>query len=403
MKRLVWFVFLAGLAISCLDPADCLQKNNNIMGVSFRTMYDGRGDTVKIQSVTVAGIDHQFDTTTVGTAISVQLNYLTDTSTFRIQTLDRLYYLKVGYSVKPQFVAVDCSEKFTLGDLKLLASSGTDSVKVISTTLVNPTKGNINIYRCPRNKIIKFSFRQYYMDTDSIGKLTGRKIASVVSDFAGVIYPDTITTNTVYLPINISASQSAYTFYFADGTVSKLSINYDVMTKTVLSLCGPQLFPRKIKHVPQGGGLDFEVLKVKRDSVFDPPRTNFNAYACAKTNLITTLFKTVAGGYTSDTLKSVKADYLGATPIYKNLITGSVVLPLNTDADNTTFFFEYQNKTSAVTLNYLRTGKTYHTECGVQQEITQLQVLQSNGFSAAPKVIQAKATFPASNNLEITK
>jgi hypothetical protein len=236
------------------------------------------------------------------------------------------------------------------------------------------------------------------MDTDARGKLDTRSITSVTADFLGTIY-GAVSTNTLYLPLNLASDRTLYTVKFADGSTSSVHVNYQIASKTLFVTCSAQNFPHKLGIISQ----NFQIMQIPRDSIYDPPKTNLEAFRCPVTNQITTNFKSAAGAVVTDTLKSITADYLGTDTLYRNKIGTSVVLPLNPASDNTTFRFQYKNKTSVVTVGYTRTDQNYHTECGTQKEFTLLQVTQSSGFSAAPKVAATTVKFPTIVNLEITK
>lgn len=396
MKRVVWFILFPLVVLSCLDQPDCKHTNNSLVGISFRTKFDGRADTVKIVRVTASGTTLIFDSLILASSISLPLNYLTDSSTFRIVTSDRTYVLNLGFKVKPQFVTADCPERFVLSNLSIRQKQGVDSIKLVTTTLSNPAQGNISIYRCPKNTILKLSFRQWYMDTLSRGKLDTRAITSITNDFTSTVYSN-VSVNTVFLPLNISTGTTAFTFNFADNTKKKFYVKYDVAVRSLFSMCLDGKFPHKLSPTVQ----EFEILHIRRDSIYDPPKTNVEAFRCPITNLITATFKNATSLTISETLKSITADYLGTDTLYRNVIKSSVSLPLNPASDNTTFRFQFESKTGVVTLGYTRTDQTYHSECGIQKAFTLLEVLGSTGFSGDPKVTDKTVKFPTVTNLEI--
>ncbi len=396
MKRVVWIILLPLIVLSCLEQPDCTHTNNRLVGISFRTKFDGRADTVKIVRVTASGTTLIFDSLIRVNNISLPLNYLTDHSIFKIETIDRTYVLDLGFKVKPQFVTKDCPERFVLSDLAILGQQGVDSIKLVTSALSNPAQGNISIYRCPKNTILKLSFRQWYMDTLSRGKLDTRAITSIIDDFTGTVYSN-VSVNTVFLPLNISSTTTSFTFNFADGTTKKLYLKYDVAVKTLFSMCPDGKFPHKVSPTVQ----DFEFLHIRRDSIYDSPKTNMETFRCPTTNQITAVFKNLAGNTVADTLKSITADYLGTDTLYKKVVKSSVILPLNPSSDNTTFRFQFKSKTNVVTLGYTRTDQTYHSECGAQKVFTLLEVVGSTGFGGDPKVTDKTVKFPTITNLEI--
>src|SRR6187431_2998643 len=51
MKKAHWFIIFLLFAISCLDEPDCFRLNNNIIGIAFKKMYDGKADTVGVLGI----------------------------------------------------------------------------------------------------------------------------------------------------------------------------------------------------------------------------------------------------------------------------------------------------------------------------------------------------------------
>ena len=397
MKRIIWLSALSLFVLSCLDQPNCSQTNNNTVGIAFKTMFDGRSDTVRIVKITASGTTMVYDSAKAVSFVSLPLNYLTNNSVFNIQTVSRIYVLNLGFKAQPQFLTADCPERFVLSNLTLNDEQGSDSIKLVSPDLTNPAQNNISIYRCPRNYLLKLSFRQWYMDTLSRGKLDTRAITSVTADY-GPLY-GAGSTNTLYLPLNLASDRTQYTILFADGTTSNVYVKYQIANKTLFAVCSNQQFPNKLSTISH----NFEILHIRRDSIYDPPKTNIETFRCPITNQITAVFRNATGSTVSDTLKSITADYLGTDTLYRNKIGTSVVLPLNPASDNTTFRLQYNNKTAVLTLGYTRTDQNYHSECGTQKEFTLLQLAASSAFSADPKVTNKTVTFPTTTNLEITK
>src|SRR6185295_14654190 len=357
MKKIIWFGALSLFVLSCLDSPNCSQVSNTSVGIAFKTLFDGRSDTVRVVRITASGTNQVYDSAKAVSLVSLPLNYLSSNSVFTIQTVSRNYVLDLGFKPKPQFLTEDCPERFVIADLVIRGKQGIDSVRMITAELSNPVQNNITIYRCPNNLFAKLSFRQLYMDTLSRGKLDARAITSVTADFLGTIY-GAVSTNTIYLPLNLAANQALYTINFADGTSSYLNISYQIASKTLFKVCSVQSFPRKLGILSQS----FEIMHIRRDSIYDPPKTNFEAFRCAVTNQIIANFKNAAGTIVTDTLKSITADFLGTDTLYRNKIGTSVVLPLNPAADNTTFRLQYKSKTSVLTLGYTRTDVNYNKD-----------------------------------------
>ncbi|HRI80633.1 MAG TPA: hypothetical protein PLR06_13970, partial [Cyclobacteriaceae bacterium] len=322
MKRIIWSGALSLLVLACLDSPNCGQSSNTLVGISFKTMFDGRSDTVALVKITASGTTNVYDSAKAVSFVSLPLNYIISSSIFKIQTVSRNYTLDLGFKTQPKFLTEDCPERIVLSDLSIRNQQGADSVKLISSEPSNPATNNITIYRCPHNYLLKLSFRQLYMDTVKRGKLDTRAITSVTADFLGTIY-GAVSTNTLFLPLNLSSDRTQYTINFADGTTRNVYVSYQIALKTLFKTCSTQKFPYKLGILSQ----NFELIQIRRDSIYDPPKTNLETFRCPIPNQITAIFKNVAGTLVSDTLKSITADYLGTDTLYRNKIGTSVVLP----------------------------------------------------------------------------
>src|SRR5688572_19528865 len=131
MKKLGWFAFFLVLFASCLDDPDCYQLHNDFVGVTFRVMGTGQGDSLLVKNFSTDQFEY-------GTSFLYQINYFVEEGTFDYEGVDETNSLSFGYTVKNQFISEDCGSAFVLSDLQILKHDF-DSARVINTT---PSKGS---------------------------------------------------------------------------------------------------------------------------------------------------------------------------------------------------------------------------------------------------------------------
>jgi hypothetical protein len=407
MKRVLWFAFFLIMAVSCLDEPDCYRQNLNLMGISFKKMYDGKADTVVIFKAYSgdAVMNTLFYDSTKGatTALSLPLDYLKNNTSFTIEG-DKVYTLQVSHKSKTQFVSEDCGSRFILSDLGLI-SNNFDSIRIVSTSLANPAHINIEVYRCPRTNIMRFSFRQLYMDikdTLSLGKADVRTVDTVTVD-GSILWKD-VSLSTLLLPVNPNASSTAFSFKLGDDDVERhFTVDYTAKPLELLSKCGTQNFFTNIKTTDN----NFPLLKVAVDSIYDPPHTNLISYRCPITDNIKVLFKKSNGSSkVSDSLhiETLTDDFSG-TPLYSDDTLASFTLRLNPNATSTTYTFSQKEGTvNTLTAKYVVTPTTFHDMCGSQPVFTELEIVNSD-FVALDQIsiLDPKVKFPAVNNIEILR
>lgn len=400
IKKAAWFVFFALMAVSCLDTPDCYNLNNNIVGISFRKLADGKADTVGIYNVSAGGTDSIFYELQLATGISLPVNYLQNQTDFTFQMETGVHVLSLSYSAKAQYVSEECGERYVVSGMKLL-NADFDSTRVVSTSLTNPASTNIIVYRCPITNYVKFSFRQLYADTVSLGYTMNVPITGITDDYSGtVFYPDD-TTSAVRLPLNIAATSTQYNFDFADGTSNTITLDYKSYENTLFSVCGPQKFYGSLTIQ----NTDFDKYKIVTDTIQDPPLTNIAILKCPQTNLVGIAFKaSTSSGARSDTLDilSITDDYSGNT-YYADSSTTSLILPLNTGANSTTFLITLEDGSSVKTLTfqYTRTSQELQEVCDPFTIITGLSATAS-GFTVVP-ITTANQTikFPPVTNVSL--
>jgi hypothetical protein len=403
MKKIIWFVFFLIMAMSCLDEPDCFRQNINLVGISFKKMFDGRTDTVSVWKVYAdSEKDSLFYEAKATTTLSLPLNYLRNETTFTIEALDKIYHLVLDHKSKTQFVSEDCGSRFVVSDLEI-AGADFDSIGLVSNTLSNPAHVNINVYRCPRTNIMRFSFRQLYMDTVRNGKEDVRAINSVIANYAPTIsLYDSISLSALLLQLDPTTVSSSFNFNLDDNETRKFTVKYHVDSKTLFEQCGEQPLISQLDTADN----DFPILKVMVDSIHDPPYTNIVSYRCPETNMIRVLFKQKKGSSKlTDTLSiiSLTADFI-TDPIYANSDVTSVELPLNPNATTTQYTFNFEGGgTNTLQVNYTSTPTTFHTVCGQQVVFTDLEADSDFVVTSPIEVTDPKAKFPTVNNIEILR
>ena len=153
MQRITIFIFCLAVMAGCLEEPDCYQLNNNIVGISFKKLFDKKADTLLINSITTAGTDSIFYEYWGATNIKLPLDFLRQETNFVINTFNnqttKIQNLNLGYTSKTQFVSLDCGVRYILQDLRV-AEQDFDSVRMLSNTPSNSTSvTNIEVYRCP--------------------------------------------------------------------------------------------------------------------------------------------------------------------------------------------------------------------------------------------------------------
>lgn len=281
VRKSAWILCLCLLGISCLEQPDCYNLTNNTVRIAFRKIADGSLDSIVLVQTGIQGLDSAFVSSSdptkrnVVTNLAFSIDYKTDQTLFYVTDLEKTRALQLAYSVKPQFVSEECGPRFVVSDLDVIGTTA-DSVRITSETPGYSTGGgtNINVYRCPRTNIVKLALRQLILP-DTIRKDTIAIIQTQLDHQLPVL--DVVTGNLSFikLPLNLQANATQVTFELAAESKSIL-FTYELVEKTVYKVCGPQIFIRNL----QATSTDFEVkleetTKYVADSIYDPPRINF--------------------------------------------------------------------------------------------------------------------------------
>lgn len=424
MKKASWFILFLLMGVSCLDQPDCFRQNLNLVGVSFKKMYDGKQDTVyifKVSSPQTSQGQLFYDTIFV-TSLSLPVDYLNDQKKtnyliYRSATDASPAKLGVTYSSKTQFVSEDCGARFLVSGLDIIQSetSGFDSIRLVSGTLSNPAQTNIAVYRCPITNVMKIAFGQFGMSV-GVSQTEYKQIVSIATNYGPTfLYNPNVPVNSVRLPLDPNGTNSQFVFKFLDGSTDTVKVAYQQHTNTYFSRCGEQKTFRLDTNVVTSFRKNLRFIRFRRDSLFDPPLTNFEVIRCPQNNLVNVLFKTLLtqGSATvrdSVILKSLTADY--TTADLRAGFTGKVAgitLPLDPNKQFTRFYFEMTRDTSkTIRKDTLQVSYsfgdpiTYHQECGSLTPIIQLKI-DNTTFNSQTKIDDPSVKFPAVTNIEIVQ
>ncbi|MEQ8425214.1 MAG: hypothetical protein RIA63_10930, partial [Cyclobacteriaceae bacterium] len=255
---------------------------------------------------------------------------------------------------------------------------------------------NIDIYRCPITNNIKIGFRQLFADDkkpngDALAdELTGAS----VSYLPFLYYSDTILSSLV-LPLNTVTNTTSINFDFKNKGMATVNLQYDFESNTKFNACGSQDF---IIDIQVTGSTGFDIARVTRDSIYDPPTTNVLLLRCPQTNFIELRLKSPSGEETKFDIDKVTASY---TPqeFYVGVSTSVLILPLDISQDQTDFTIEFGSGPKQIIFGYTRTQKTFYEKCD-QTLMTEVSVLSSD-FTSTPVVKQDSIKFPTEVNFEI--
>lgn len=126
-------ILLTGLIVvntSCLDEPECFGLNNNIVGITFKNLEDGKVREMTFISIVAEGTETGLRSAITASTVTLPLNYFVDKTSYTFHTSDTSYNLKLNYSSRTQFVSTSCGVKFILSDLEV-AEHTFDSVRLV--------------------------------------------------------------------------------------------------------------------------------------------------------------------------------------------------------------------------------------------------------------------------------
>jgi hypothetical protein len=409
MKKAHWFIIFLFVAVSCLDQPDCFRLNNNIIGIAFKKMYDGKADTVAIIGIkALAAPDFTFSELKYTNGAYVPLNYFATQTALTVQDLEETHHLLLGYEVKTQFVSDDCGARYVLTNLQLLEEDY-DSIRVVGTTPSASDVGvHLEIFRCPRTHLMKLVFQQ--LQTDGTSAALTPKIEGILPDYTGGIFGDT-TLSSVNLPLNPAANAVKFDVDFRDYGVKFLTVQYQSEDWNYQpKYCAPSKIYSQLTVGNKGEAFDFDSVTVVRDSLQDPPITNVTAFRCPDTHLVRLSFR----------ISAVRADNLPVSKITNNLgevvfgtdTTSAFTLPLITagGATETEFTFEFTDGTASkkIRIAYEQADADLPFAVCSGRIVLNNLAIASTDFASGPTTPEYlpkvdHTTYPPSTNFEITR
>jgi hypothetical protein len=147
MKRVSQLsIFLMLLtSISCLDDADCLNLNNNVVGISFKN-GDGTAHPLTVTAVTAEGATDTLAQDVTASKFALPLNYTENQTTYTFSEADTSYSIVMTYETQSQFVSQACGQRFVLSNLEVV-DHPFDSIRMVSRTPgINTSANNVELF-----------------------------------------------------------------------------------------------------------------------------------------------------------------------------------------------------------------------------------------------------------------
>lgn len=406
MKKFCWLAFFLILTAACLDEPDCYQLNNNYIGITFRVLGTGQGDSVLIRKFGAEEMNKKLP------SLSFPLNYFNELDEISIDALDqregvfKTRLLKYAYKVRNEFISEECGSSFNLSDLRIVEHDF-DSARVLNST---PSKGggtHIEIYRCPVTDTLAITFSELFATTNgaTVSNPRARYISkvfdSVTFQYDDVIYPGRAAT--LKLPVDLTKSETAYVF-FSNGQRDTLVLSYDLKTETRYRVCGEQTFASNlIRKKYTFDSLAYAVNSSDETirNVQDPYRENFKVYQCPPTNRMTIAFRNTGNVAREVTIKSLTGPHLSV----EEEITGpiklsAVVVPVDKDKTESTFRITYDDDTvDEFTVTYVKSTLKFFETCS-EPIITGL-TLSSNNSNIQILPANSVLQYPSQTNVQI--
>ncbi|MCU0357428.1 MAG: hypothetical protein MUE95_07595 [Cyclobacteriaceae bacterium] len=271
LKKAYWFVLLVLLG-SCLNEPDCYQLANNEVSISFKKLYDGDADTLAILGITTGASDSTFYPFRLASGIVLPLNPFEITTDFILRTTFGDYRLILAYESDVRFVSEDCGLSTQLSNLQINLHEF-DSVRLVSARQPVPTQLNTTIeaLRCPRTNMMKLAFRQLRNGTEVADTV---QLADVAFDYPVEYFFPARPVSSLAVPLNVAAPSTTVTLTFTDGTVRTITVAHTRTAWNEYQLCSGLTLFDDLSNM----ATTFSQVKVVRDSVQDPPITNFAVF-----------------------------------------------------------------------------------------------------------------------------
>ena len=244
MKKIIWFVFVANIAISCLNEPNCYQLDNGEILINFDVLAFA-ADQDSLLDIRTSGTDSIFYPNEAVSQVKLPLNPNTKGQTYIFRWKNGSSdTLSLGYSSQVRYVSEDCGQGYRFNNLYLQSASSFDSVRILNPTPSQPVSVNIVIYRCANPDLagVKFKTHKGTAAVDSalvVNKLT--------TDY-GQQVETSGSVSSFFLPLNKASSTTTFEFELVGGTTESLSLIYSRQTiASPVSDCDSVTFFSKIK------------------------------------------------------------------------------------------------------------------------------------------------------------
>lgn len=244
-----------------------------------------------------------------------------------------------------------------------------------------------------------------------MGSTKADTLAIVTLNLSGTdsIFYSMVRTTGLEIPLNFTTRATTVTMQ--QPTISNfISFDYSTKTQFVSEDCGSRFILENLRITDH----NFDSLRLVNSVPGKTASTNVEVYRCPRTNILAVTFRdlylTSSGTETSRAgsieLDGITTDYSG-TVLYDGARLATYYLPVNLEADATTFqFIEPNGASHALTVNYTRTDLERYEPCGVQTFVTNLTIGETD-FARGELVLDADEdprntlTDPADPNINL--
>jgi hypothetical protein len=397
MKKLSWPLTFLIIAVSCLEEPDCYQLHNDILGITFRVMGTGQGDTVYLKNFPRVGEEARL------VSFDTALNYFLESGRLDFELDTASNFLTFAYNVKNQFISEECGSSFVLSDLRVLEHNF-DSVRVVNSTPTKAGGTNIEIYRCPETDTLTIDFNQLFANTNGV-TITNPRSSYISYDFDLITNPeDSVFSGpaaTVKLPVNLLENEANFIFT-TDLSADTLQVTYDRVTEERYPPCGIQTFVTGITI----GEHTFDSISYALDdddeplrALVDPQAANLRVFDCPPTNWLQVIFVSAPNQSTTVSIKSITGDHFEGNLLTSVYSSNIFVLPVDPESTTSTFFIQYEDDSiDTLSVQYTFSSLRYFKACP-NPVITGLRLVET---SSSIRVLNTTLQYPAVSNVEIT-
>ncbi|WP_333820313.1 DUF6452 family protein [Ohtaekwangia sp.] len=231
----------------------------------------------------------------------------------------------------------------------------------------------------------------YQLNNDLLG-ISFHVMGSTVADtlkatlisFSGTNATTADTTTAILLPLNYTTTSTNIFFARSDGSKDTLDLKYTTKVQFVSEDCGSRyiLSGLDVMHY------SFDSIRLVSNAPTKSGAINIEVYRCPKVKYVgLTLQQLYISGTSTQsattlpaTFSSITADFSGEQ-IYGNNTRSTLYLPVDLTKETSTYTFNFTdnftngNKIKKLTVNYDTIWKTRYKQCGLQEFVTNLRVV----------------------------